>query len=101
MAINILPAILKANSTPFHSTLIPASLNEGVSTSVSFTLTNPPADSTNYQFVREDTTGAGGDCNAVFLYLLRFQCIGINEPASDRQQLFRRQYDSEGDSHER
>ncbi|RHX92508.1 DUF1554 domain-containing protein [Leptospira stimsonii] len=59
LAINILPTILNTNSTPFHSTLIPASLNEGVSTSVSFALTNPPAESTNYQFVWEDTTGAG------------------------------------------
>ncbi|TGM53345.1 DUF1554 domain-containing protein [Leptospira adleri] len=59
LAINILPAILNTNTTPFNSTLIPTSLNEGVPTSVSFTLTNPSNDSTSYQFVWEDTTGAG------------------------------------------
>ncbi|AOP35474.1 hypothetical protein A0128_17505 [Leptospira tipperaryensis] len=58
LVINLLPTILNANATPFNSTLIPTSLNEGVSTSVSFTLTNSPSDSTSYQFVWEDTTGA-------------------------------------------
>ncbi|MBM9579439.1 hypothetical protein JWG45_20045 [Leptospira sp. 201903070] len=46
-----MPAILNTNGTPFNSTLIPTSLNEGVPTSVSFILTNPLSDSTTYQFV--------------------------------------------------
>ncbi|MBM9500940.1 DUF1554 domain-containing protein [Leptospira sp. 201903071] len=58
LVINLLPTILNTNVTPFNSTLLPTSLNEGVPTSVTFALTNPPSDSTSYQFVWADTTAS-------------------------------------------
>lgn len=68
MFVNILPVIFPVSENPFDLTVLPQSLNEGQSTSITLTLKIRKESSETYQFAWADTAGGPTVSPSTFTY---------------------------------